>query len=217
MIKHWQSFANMPKDLRLETKARSVYAGQSLKEKLNYHHGDRAFGLLSDRDWQVLCEELERADQAKIITKDAAVIYVEQTRAAVMIDIDSAASKLPPGSLTTSILPELFAVIRLRRLAGKIFVDMPALTKTQRLDILQQADKLARLDIRHPVCLGFTRSGMLELSVRHGRVVLDKDEGVKEIMAIHSDKRIMVDKHSHLKIVKGRKEKRLAHYVSTQL
>ena len=99
-----------------------------------------------------------------------------------MIDIDSAQSKLAPGPLSAAILPDLFAVIRLRRLAGKILVDMPALTKSQRTDILHQADELARRDLRFPECLGFTRSGMLELSVRHGRPVLDKDDRVQAVM-----------------------------------
>ena len=70
----------------------------------------------------------------------------------------------------------------MRRLAGKILVDMPALTKSQRTDIMHQADELARRDLRFPECLGFTRSGMLELSVRHGRLVLDKDDMVQAVI-----------------------------------
>ena len=108
--------------------------------------------------------------------------YIEQTRAAFMIDIDSAASKLAPGPLSLAILPDLFAAIRLRRLAGKILWICRALTKCQRADILRQADVLARRDLRFPDCLGFTRSGMLELSVRHGRPVLDKDDRVKAVI-----------------------------------
>ena len=96
--------------------------------------------------------------------------------------LTAATSKLAPGPLSLAILPELFAAIRLRRLAGKILVDMPALTKTQRMNILAQADELARRDLRFPDCLGFTRSGMLELSVRHGRPVLDKDDSVQAVI-----------------------------------
>ena len=99
-----------------------------------------------------------------------------------MIDIDSAASKLAPSTLSLAILPDLFATVRLRRLAGKILVDMPTLTKSQRTDILHRAVELARRDLRFPDCLGFTRSGMLELSVRHGRPVLDKDDRVQAVM-----------------------------------
>ena len=61
-------------------------------------------------------------------------------------------------------------------------MDMPKLTKTQRTDILRQADELARRDLRFPNCLGFTRSGMLELSVRHGRHVLERDERVQAVI-----------------------------------
>ena len=172
----------MPTDLRVETQARVVYAGLSFTDTLRQIEDDKAVELLTDEDWQMLCEQVEQACSSDIITKNGAVIYVEQTRAAFMIDIDSAQSKLAPSPLSAAILPDLFAVIRLRRLAGKILVDMPALTKSQRTDIMHQADELARRDLRFPECLGFTRSGMLELSVRHGRPVLDKDERVQAVI-----------------------------------
>ena len=182
IIEHWRRDADMPADLRVETQARVVYAGLSVIDKLRQIEDNKTVDVLTDQDWQVLCEQFEKACHSDIITKDGAVLYVEQTRAACMIDIDSAQSKLAPGPLSTAILPDLFAVIRLRRLAGKILVDMPALTKSQRADILYQANKLARRDRRFPDCLGFTRSGMLELSVRHGRPILDKDDRVQAVI-----------------------------------
>ena len=94
----------------------------------------------------------------------------------------TARQQVGPGILSLAILPDLFAAIRLRRLAGKILADMPALTKRQRTDILHQVDELARRDLRFPDCLGFTHSGMLELSVRHGRPVLDRDDRVQAII-----------------------------------
>ena len=182
IIEHWRRDADMPAELRVETKARVVYAGLSVADTLRQIEDNKVVDLLTDQDWQMLCEQVEQACRSDIITKDGAVLYVEQTRAAFMIDIDSAQSKLAPGPLSAAILPDLFAIIRLRRLAGKILVDMPALTKSQRKDILHQADELARRDLRFPDCLGFTRSGMLELSVRHGRPVLDKDDKVQAVI-----------------------------------
>ena len=182
IIEHWRRDADMPADLRVETKTRVVYAGLSVTETLRQIEDNKAVDVLTDQDWQVLCEQVEQACHSNIITKDGAVLHVEQTRAAFMIDIDSAQSKLAPGQLSVAILPDLFLVIRLRRLAGKILVDMPALKKSQRMDILHQADELARRDPRYPDCLGFTRSGMLELSVRHGRPFLDKDDRVQAII-----------------------------------
>ena len=182
IIEHWRRDGDMPADLRVETQARVVFSGLSLTDKLRQIEDTKAVNLLTDQDWQMLCEQVEQACRSDIITEDGAVIYVEQTRAALLIDIDSAQSKLAPGPLSVAILPDLFAVIRLRRLAGKILVDMPALTKSQRADILHRADELARRDLRFPDCLGFTRSGMLELSVRHGRPVLDKDDRVQAVI-----------------------------------
>ena len=185
IIEHWRRDGDMPADLRLETQARVVYAGLSVTDTLRQIENNKTVDLLTEQDRQMLCEQVEQACRANIITKDGAVLYVEQTRAAFMIDIDSAQSKLAPGPLAAAILPDLFAVIRLRRLAGKILVDMPALTKSQRTDILHQVDELARRDLRFPDCLGFTRSGMLELTVRHGRPVLDKDDRVQTVIKAH--------------------------------
>ena len=182
IIEHWRRDGDMPADLRVETQARLVYTGLSVTDMLRQIEDDKAIGLLTDEDWQLLDEQVEQACRLDIITKVGAVLYIEQTRAAFMIDVDSAASKLAPGILSLAILPDLFAAIRLRRLAGKIFVDMPALTESQRTDILHKADELARHDLRFPDCLGFTRSGMLELSVRHGRPVLDKDDRIRAII-----------------------------------
>ncbi len=182
IIENWKRDADTPADLRVETQARMVYVGLPVMETLRQIEDNKAVSLLTGQDWQMLCDQVEQACCSEIITKDGAVLYIEHTRAAFMIDIDSAASKLAPGILSPAILPDLFAAIRLRRLAGKIFVDLPTLTKIQRIDILHQADKLARGDLRFPHCLGFTRSGMLELSVRHGRPVLDKDDRVQAVI-----------------------------------
>tara|TARA_B100000963_G_C22606669_1_gene662842 strand:+ start:627 stop:1745 length:1119 start_codon:yes stop_codon:yes gene_type:complete len=182
IMEHWRRDGDMPADMRVETQARVVYAGLSVTDRLGKIENKQVVDLLTDKDWQMLCEQIEQVCRSEIITKDGAVLYIEQTRAAFMIDIDSSQSKLAPGPLSAAILPDLFAVIRLRRLAGKILVDMPALEKSQRTDILNQADELARRDLRFPDCLGFTRSGMLELSVRHGRPVLDKDDRVKAVL-----------------------------------
>ena len=179
IIEHWQRDADMPTDLRVETQPRLVYPGLPISFTLGQNEGNKLVSLLTDDDWRFLCEQVYQAEFSGITTKEGAVLYIEQTRAAFMIDIDSATSKLAPGPLCLSILPDLFTAIRLRRLAGKILVDMPALTKIQRADILRSVDKLAQRDVRFPECLGFTRSGMLELSVRHGRPVLEKDDSIK--------------------------------------
>ena len=100
-----------------------------------------------------------------------------------MIDIDSAASKLAPDRLLkVGLATELFTQICLRRLAGKILVDMPYIAHHKRHSVLAEIDQLSRRDPRYPDCLGFTRSGLVELSVRHGRPVLDKDDTLQAVI-----------------------------------
>ena len=52
MIMHWQSNADMPADLRVETEARAIYAGQSLEDKLRQNERKRAASLITDQDWR---------------------------------------------------------------------------------------------------------------------------------------------------------------------
>ncbi len=81
----------------------SVYAGLPFLNKFG-HDEIKDRSLLTSQDWHFLCEQVERASRPEIITKTGAVLYVEETRAAVMIDIDSAASKLAPGFLSVAVL-----------------------------------------------------------------------------------------------------------------
>ena len=132
MIRHWQSFSIMPQDLRVEKEARIVYTGYSLMEKLRQNDDNKSVRILSHEDWKILHEQVDLARQPDVIAKGGGLLYIEQTRAAFMIDVDSASSKQAPLNLCTTILPDLFAAMRLRRLAGKIIVDMPFLTNSQR-------------------------------------------------------------------------------------
>ena len=111
MIEHWQRYANMPEDLRAETQARSVYAGLSFADKLRQIKGKKEISLLTQQDWYMLCEQVEEAGRSEIITKDGVVLYIEQTRAAFMIDIDSAASKLAPRPFICGCFTGLFAAM----------------------------------------------------------------------------------------------------------
>ena len=97
IIEHFRRDGDMPADLRLETKARMVYTGLSVSNTLRKIENNNTVNFLTEQDWQMLREKVEQACRSNIISKDGAVLYVERTRAAFMIDIDSAQSKLAPG------------------------------------------------------------------------------------------------------------------------
>ena len=184
LLADWHEQAKLPEDLRTQTQPRPVYAGLTLANRCRLFYPDLCVRQLGHEEWPAVRSAYDEAKQARYETAQGAVLWIEQTRAAVTVDIDSAASKLAPGRLCMAVLPELFTQIGLRRLAGKILVDMPYVAKDKREHILTEIDRLSRRDVRYPDCLGFTRSGLLELSVRHDRQVLDKDE---ELQAVIND------------------------------
>ena len=93
IIEHWRRFADMPADLRVETQARVVYAGLSITDPLRQIEDNKAVDLLNDQDWQMLCEQVNYMS-FRHHNQRWGDLYVERTRAAFMIDIDSATSKL---------------------------------------------------------------------------------------------------------------------------
>ena len=75
-----------------------------------------------------------------------AVIWIEPTRAAVMVDIDSAASNLAPAPLARLVLPEIFYLLRLRGLAGRVLIDIPYLSAAERQQVSRQIESLCSAD-----------------------------------------------------------------------
>lgn len=181
LLADWTEQAVPPDDSRTEAQPRPIYSGLPLALTVRLLYPGRPVHLLPG-DGAAVITAYEQAREDRYETGQGAVLWIEETRAAVMVDIDSAASKLSPDRLCQAVLPELFVQIRLRRLAGKILIDMPYIPKDKRAGVLAEIDRLSRYDVRYPDCLGFTRSGLLELSVRQGRPVLDKDEALEAVI-----------------------------------
>ena len=186
LLAGWSEQADMPDDVRTVAVPRPVYGGGSLGSVAKHLYPNLSARLLGPADWPVVQIAYDEARQKRYDTDDGAVLWFEQTRAAVMVDIDSAGGKLGPDRLCFQVLPDLFRQLRLRRLAGKILVDVPYLASKNRAGLLAEIDHQASCDPRYPDCLGFTRSGLLELSVRHSRPVLDTDQAFEALMEHHA-------------------------------
>ena len=182
LLAGWAGQADNPKELHTQTQPRLIYTGPPLNVLLGQLYPELPVRQLGPGDVPVVQHAYDQAVKTRYETSHGAVFWFEQTRAAVMIDIDSAASKLAPDRLCELVLPELFTQICLRRLAGKILVDMPYIAHHKRPSVLGEIEQLSRRDPRYPDCLGFTRSGLVELSVRHGRPVLDKDDTLQAVI-----------------------------------
>ena len=189
LLAGWIRQADNLDELRAHAQPRLLYIGPPPGVLVRHLYPELPVRRLDQGDVPIVQDAYDQALKTRYETRHGAVFWIEQTRAAIMVDIDSAASKLAPDRLGEMILPELFTQIRLRRLAGKILVDMPYIKASKRDPVLAEIDRLSRGDPRYPDCLGFTRSGLLELSVRHGRSALDKDDTLQAVID-HLAKRV---------------------------
>lgn len=170
----WQEKAQMLADKRSEARPRQIFAGLPLLQQAVLYAGVGDVRIAADDDFIWMSSEL-----APLLTKrheiaGGAIIWIEPTRVAVMVDIDSAASNLAPAALAGQVLPEIFYLLRLRGLAGRVLIDIPYLSTAERHQISRQIENLCSADPRHPEFSGFTTAGLVELRYRYGRLALDK-------------------------------------------
>lgn len=149
-----------------------LYRGRNFVEQTQLLYPDITVSLAEQIDVDEAELQAETALSEQHICRNGAVLWIEPTRTAVMIDIDSAASKLGPSELAGDVLPEIVAALRLRQLSGRIILDLPRVSKGRQKEIEGTLRKMAATDPRHPDIIGFTASGLLEIKIRHGRMPL---------------------------------------------
>ena len=170
----WQEKAQMLADKRSEARPRQIFAGLPLLQQAILYAGQGDVRIAADDDFIRMSGELAPLLSSGHELAGGAVIWIESTRAAVMVDVDSAASNLAPAPLARLVLPEIFYLLRLGGLAGRVLIDIPYLSAAERQQVSRQIENLCSADPRHPEFSGFTPSGLAELRYRYGRQPLDK-------------------------------------------
>ena len=155
-----------------ETVPHCLYRGRDFVEQTELLYPDITVSLAEQIDVDEAELQAETALSESHICSNGAVLWIEPTRTAVMIDVDSAASKLGPSELAGDVLAEIIAALRLRQLSGRIIIDLPRVSKGRQKEIEGALRKVAATDPRHPDIIGFTASGLLEMKIRHGRMPL---------------------------------------------
>ena len=123
---------------------------------------------LDDDDYWDEIDDRARIDcEETILLPSGARLSCEQTQALLAIDVDSGGSRYAPSALVREVAPEIMRLIRLANYSGVILVDMPRLAKDDGAVCLRLLRDCAADDIRHPDVLGFTKSGLIEIIVRH--------------------------------------------------
>ncbi len=165
LLAHWRSHSTSSD----ETAPSCLYRGRNFVEQMQLYYPLINTILVDQVDRNDAELQAEAGLSEQHICDNGALLWIEPTRTAVMIDIDSARSKLAPAELATEVLPEIIAALRLRQLSGRVIVDIPRVGRRRQKDIEKALRQYAASDPRHPDIIGFTSSGLLELKIRHGR------------------------------------------------
>ncbi len=150
-----------------------LYPGLPLVEQAKLYARCGAVRLAAATDFEEIKDQLARHLGSRYDSPCGAVIWFEPTRAATMIDVDSAGSHLGPAQLGRLILPEIFAALRLRGIAGRVLIDLPYSGRAEQKQQAALIEGLADDDPRAPEYCGFSASGLIELRLRYARHSLD--------------------------------------------
>ena len=170
----WKEQAHPVADLRGEAHPRQIFSGLPLIQQASLYADTKDIRIAHSQDFAQIHSDLTQIMSPKYVSNSGAVIWIEPTRAAIMIDIDSAQSGLSPAALASQTLPEIFYLLRLRGLAGRVLIDIPYLNGPERKKCEADIKALCKADPRQPEYSGFTPSGLVELRYRYGRQPLDK-------------------------------------------
>ena len=174
LITSWQDGADLSFKLDHISTPKKIYSGPTL-----FHSAGIIAPLanskicIDDSEWQEIYDELDNAAKHRFITDQDVAIWFQPTEGLTAIDIDSAGSRLSLPQLMPHIGQTVLKQIRLRQISGAIFVDMPRLSKSDRIKFNQLCINYALADIRHPDIYGYGPAGLLEMTVRHRHMMLE--------------------------------------------
>ena len=174
LLNIWQEHARPVLDLRAEARPRQIFSSLPLLDQARRYVGIEEIRLATDNNFNDLREVVHGAAALPYQMVNGASLWIEPTHAGVMVDMDSGASGMAPAELARHSLPEIFYLLRLRSLAGRVLIDIPYVKKQQHQKIRALIHMLCQADPRQPEFLGFTPGGLAELRYRYARPSLDK-------------------------------------------
>jgi Rne/Rng family ribonuclease len=120
---------------------------------------DKGFALFEFHD---IIGQIEDLFQPYDILKDGATVIIQETAAAIVIDVNSAADSRSKLAINTDAAKAIARHIRLRNLGGAIIVDFLKMNKEDEKKLLKVLDEAFNQDPCTVQIHGFTKLGMLE-------------------------------------------------------
>ena len=174
LLEDWQECSTSHSNIDWHSTPKKIYSGLPLlKASKIIAPSAKSLVLKDHNDWQEIYDQLDYASKPYLITEQKVGIWFQSTKGLTAIDIDSAGSKKSPSQLIPHIAETVSDQIRLRQLSGVLFLDMPRLSKADRMKFYKLCHSLALSDIRHPDIYGFGPAGLLEMTVRRRYMTLE--------------------------------------------
>ncbi len=173
LLLDWRNNADFPVKLNLITKPKKLYSGISLNKRARIIAPTATLKIKPQTpDWYPVFEQVDKACENKFVTNQQVVFWFQPTRGLTAIDIDSAGSKMAPIELSAHVSKVVMDQIRLRQISGVVFLDMPRISKSNRIKFQQSCQDYALYDIRHPDIHGVGPAGLLEMTISHRHMPL---------------------------------------------
>ena len=174
LLEDWQENAASHSNIDWCSTPKKIYSGLSLLQASKIIAPLAKSKIFKDdNEWQGIYDQLDYANKPYFITKQNVGIWFQSTKGLTAIDIDSAGSKQSPSKLMLHIAETVLDQIRLRQLSGALFLDMPRLSKADKIKFYKLCHSYALSDIRHPDIYGFGPAGLLEMTVRRRYMTLE--------------------------------------------
>ena len=167
LLEDWQGCSASHSNIDWGSTPKKIYSGLSMLQASKIIAPLAKSMIFKDEnEWQGIYDQLDYANKPYYVTEQKVGIWFESTQGLTAIDIDSAGSKQSLSKLMPHIAETVLSQIRLRQLSGAVFLDMPRLSKDDKMKFYKLCLSFALSDIRHPDIYGFGPAGLLEMTVR---------------------------------------------------
>ena len=174
LLEDWQDCSASYSNIEWHSTPKKVYSGLPLLHASKIIAPSAKSSIFKDdNEWQGIYDQLDYANKPYFVTEQKVGIWFQSTKGLTAIDIDSAGSKQSLSKLMPHIAETVLDQIRLRQLSGALFLDMPRLSKADKIKFYKLCHSYALSDIRHPDIYGFGPAGLLEMTVRRRYMTLE--------------------------------------------
>ena len=151
-----------------------IFSGFNGQQLAQLEAPDALLGTADSIELEEYFSQIDACMQQSVPLENGAMLWVETTRAGMMIDVDSGKSGLNGLDLSRFALPKIMHILRLRGRGGRVLIDFPVTSPKHRQALMTSMTQIAQTDSKMSALHGFTSSGLFELVRRHSITPLEQ-------------------------------------------